>query len=231
MRRAGHADLARRRDEIHAASFSPQSDDARRIGAEVELLVLDATARTPVPLDGPGGSIARLRRYASTAGWREWQAYDATTRFDIPGVGTISFEPGGQLELSSTVCGSPAALVTSLRNVVLPLRDWLSSEGIALASIGIDPRNDAADVPLQLRVDRYEKMTRHFERIGPFDVVFLRNVMIYFSKETKREVVRRIASVLKPGGLLLIGHSESLHDIAGDLRPVAPSVFRKPGGG
>ena len=68
-------------------------------------------------------------------------------------------------------------------------------------------------------------------RIGPFDVVFLRNVMIYFSKETKREVVRRIASVLKLGGLLLIGHSESLHDIAGDLRPVAPSVFRKPGGG
>jgi chemotaxis protein methyltransferase CheR len=67
-------------------------------------------------------------------------------------------------------------------------------------------------------------------RIGPFDVVFLRNVMIYFSKETKREVVRRIASVLKPGGLLVIGHSESLHDIAGDLRPVAPSIFRKPGG-
>jgi len=66
-------------------------------------------------------------------------------------------------------------------------------------------------------------------RLGPFDVVFLRNVMIYFSKETKREVVGRIASVLKPGGLLLIGHSESLHDIAGDLQPVAPSIFRKPG--
>jgi chemotaxis protein methyltransferase CheR len=65
-------------------------------------------------------------------------------------------------------------------------------------------------------------------RLGPFDVVFLRNVMIYFSKETKREVVGRVASVLKPGGLLLIGHSESLHDIAGDLQPVVPSVFRKP---
>jgi chemotaxis protein methyltransferase CheR len=66
-------------------------------------------------------------------------------------------------------------------------------------------------------------------RIGPFDVVFLRNVMIYFSKETKREVVGRVASVLKPGGLLLIGHSESLHDIAGALQPVAPSIYRKPG--
>jgi chemotaxis protein methyltransferase CheR len=66
-------------------------------------------------------------------------------------------------------------------------------------------------------------------RFGPFDVVFLRNVMIYFSKETKRDVVRRVASVLKPGGLLLIGHSESLHDLAGELQPVVPSVFRKPG--
>jgi chemotaxis protein methyltransferase CheR len=67
-------------------------------------------------------------------------------------------------------------------------------------------------------------------RLGPFDVVFLRNVMIYFGKETKREVVRRIAGALKPGGLLIIGHSESLHDIAGELRPVAPSIYRKPGG-
>ena len=66
-------------------------------------------------------------------------------------------------------------------------------------------------------------------RLGQFDVVFLRNVMIYFSKETKRDVVRRVASTIKPGGLLLIGHSESLHDIAGDLQLVAPSIFRKPG--
>lgn len=65
-------------------------------------------------------------------------------------------------------------------------------------------------------------------KLGPFDVVFLRNVMIYFSKDTKREVVRRIASVLKPGGLLIIGHSESLHDIAGELQSVAPSLYRKP---
>ncbi|MGI4721365.1 MAG: CheR family methyltransferase [Janthinobacterium lividum] len=65
-------------------------------------------------------------------------------------------------------------------------------------------------------------------RLGPFDVVFLRNVMIYFSKDTKREVVKRIASVLKPGGLLVIGHSESLHDIAGGLQSVAPSLYRKP---
>lgn len=74
-------------------------------------------------------------------------------------------------------------------------------------------------------------LNEELPRLGPFDMVFLRNVMIYFSKETKREVVRRIASTLRPGGVLCIGHSESLHDICGELRPVAPSVYRKPGTG
>lgn len=64
--------------------------------------------------------------------------------------------------------------------------------------------------------------------IGQFDVVFLRNVMIYFSNETKRQVVARIAGALRPGGHLLIGHSESLHEISGALEHVSPSIYRKP---
>ena len=64
--------------------------------------------------------------------------------------------------------------------------------------------------------------------LGTFDVVFLRNVMIYFNGETKRQVVTRILTRLKPGGYLFIGHSESLQDLGEMLRPVIPSVYRKP---
>lgn len=64
-------------------------------------------------------------------------------------------------------------------------------------------------------------------RLGDFDVVFLRNVMIYFDLETKRKVVQRLAATIKPGGYLLIGHSESLNGVTEELRPVAPSVYRK----
>lgn len=64
--------------------------------------------------------------------------------------------------------------------------------------------------------------------LGEFDVIFLRNVMIYFNAETKREVVRRLIAYLKPGGYLLIGHSESLNGICGDLRPIAASIYQKP---
>jgi chemotaxis protein methyltransferase CheR len=64
--------------------------------------------------------------------------------------------------------------------------------------------------------------------MGSFDAIFLRNVMIYFNGDTKRQVVARIATRLKPDGQLFIGHSESLHDISDTLRTVVPSVYRKP---
>jgi chemotaxis protein methyltransferase CheR len=64
--------------------------------------------------------------------------------------------------------------------------------------------------------------------LGTYDVVFLRNVMIYFNGETKRQVVTRVLGRMKPGAHLFIGHSESLQDLGGMVRPVIPSVYRKP---
>jgi chemotaxis protein methyltransferase CheR len=63
--------------------------------------------------------------------------------------------------------------------------------------------------------------------IGTFDFVFLRNVLIYFNQQTKREVVARVLSVLAPGGLLLIGHSENLNGISDEVKSTAPSIYRK----
>ncbi|CAH0355719.1 protein-glutamate O-methyltransferase CheR [Aquabacterium sp. CECT 9606] len=65
-------------------------------------------------------------------------------------------------------------------------------------------------------------------QLGQFDVIFLRNVMIYFNGDTKRQVVARVISMLKPGGYFCIGHSESLNDISDALLTVAPSIYRKP---
>lgn len=65
-------------------------------------------------------------------------------------------------------------------------------------------------------------------RMGPFDVIFLRNVMIYFNGDTKRQVVARVLGQLERGGHLFIGHSESLHDITNDVVQVSPAVYRKP---
>lgn len=60
-----------------------------------------------------------------------------------------------------------------------------------------------------------------------FDVIFLRNIMIYFQTETKRQVVERLLARLRPGGWLVVGHSESLNGLARGLQGIAPAVYRK----
>ena len=64
--------------------------------------------------------------------------------------------------------------------------------------------------------------------LGTFDVIFLRNVMIYFDLETKRQVIRRILPLLRPGGYLMLSHSENLNGVSDALSTVQPSIYRKP---
>ena len=64
-------------------------------------------------------------------------------------------------------------------------------------------------------------------RIGEFNVIFLRNIMIYFALETKQLVVRRMLPLLKPNGCFIVGHSESLNGVVDGLSLVAPSIYKK----
>ena len=83
--------------------------------------------------------------------------------------------------------------------------------------------------PLRKRVQFMEmNLNTTLPQLGSFDVIFLRNVLIYFSADTKRQVVARVVAQLKPGGYLFIGHSESLNEINAEVAMVAPSIYRKP---
>ena len=66
------------------------------------------------------------------------------------------------------------------------------------------------------------------DKIGPFDFIFLRNVMIYFDMDTKRKVVASLSTKLRRGGYFLVGHSESLTGINDSLISERPATYRKP---
>ncbi len=62
---------------------------------------------------------------------------------------------------------------------------------------------------------------------GPFDVVFCRNVVIYFDDEVQRALFNRFADTLKTDGLILIGHSENLQRVSGRFRSLGQTIYRK----
>jgi chemotaxis protein methyltransferase CheR len=66
-------------------------------------------------------------------------------------------------------------------------------------------------------------------RLGTFDVILLRNVMIYFDVATKTELIPRLQAMLRPGGYFIVSLSETLNGIPSGLRLVEPSIYRLPG--
>ncbi|MBV9266128.1 MAG: protein-glutamate O-methyltransferase CheR [Acidobacteriaceae bacterium] len=79
-------------------------------------------------------------------------------------------------------------------------------------------------------VVRFERLNLmdQFSHATPFPVIFCRNVMIYFDRQTQESLVNRLANVLEPGGHLFIGHAESLNGLKQPLQYVRPAIYIKP---
>ncbi|MCI1965348.1 MAG: protein-glutamate O-methyltransferase CheR [Oscillospiraceae bacterium] len=61
----------------------------------------------------------------------------------------------------------------------------------------------------------------------PFDLIFCRNVMIYFDQETKNKLIQKFYDILKPGGYLLIGHSETVQRDVVPFQYIEPSIYQR----
>jgi chemotaxis protein methyltransferase CheR len=129
----------------------------------------------------------------------------------------------------------------------------ISTEVLDVAISGIYPEAMVAPVPPELRrryvlrsKDRARRLVRmtpdlratvRFARINlmevPYqverdmDIVFCRNILIYFDKETQQAVLQHITEHLRPDGFLFLGHSETLAGFHLPLEPVGPTVFRR----
>lgn len=132
----------------------------------------------------------------------------------------------------------------------------ISTRALEVARAGIYPQDRVAPLPdawrrkyLQrgsgtqagmVRVKEAYRRRVEFKRVNLmesldwlplFQVIFCRNVMIYFDKPTQEQLVNRFRERLEPGGWLLIGHSEGLMGLRHGLDYVMPAVYRRPDGG
>ena len=78
-----------------------------------------------------------------------------------------------------------------------------------------------------MRFEHLNLMDQSYPFDRDVDVIFLRNVLIYFEKSDQEAVVRRLIGHLRPGGYLFLGHSESMIGTDLNVRQAAPAVFQK----
>ncbi len=151
-----------------------------RIGVEVELIALRAGDRKPCPIEGADlHSLGFLRAYGGPLGWVSERSPKGTPQFLLPGQGTLTFEPGGQLEFSSEPALSATGALSTLRAVVPPLIAAAGAAGIQLLEAGIDPVNGIEDAPLQLKANRYARMAEYFAGIGPAGARMMRQTAAF----------------------------------------------------
>ncbi len=126
----------------------------------------------------------------------------------------------------------------------------ISARALETARAGIYPDERLRDIPEKLRkayftrissgewqvtervrgeatLRRFNLMNESFPFRRPFDLIFCRNVMIYFDQPTRQALVQRFARFLEPGGYLLIGHSETIGRSNPDFTYVQPAVYRR----
>jgi chemotaxis protein methyltransferase CheR len=127
----------------------------------------------------------------------------------------------------------------------------LSTRALERAREGMYSAERVADVPVDLRTRYFQRDSKapllrvrptlrphvSFARLnlaevpfpmsGPFDAVFCRNVMIYFDADVRRRLLKEIHRLLRPGGWLFVGHSESLTGLTAGFKAVVASVYVK----
>jgi glutamate--cysteine ligase len=164
-------------DDVRQRLFAPvKSKTPRAVGVEIELIPIRAKTRKPaLPRSAGGASTADIiSRLGQRDGWLEESVENDPPSWKLPDGTRISFEPGGQIEISSTPHATASSVIDSTQALVALLQGAMATEGIELLARGVDPYNDIEAIPLQLHRDRYERMTRYFESIGPSGVRMMR---------------------------------------------------------
>jgi len=231
--------LAKRLDRHHLDSYGDYfnllttSHNADELQVAVDLLTTNETYffREPKHFDFLRDKV--LSGHKSGRNFRVWSAACSSGEeaYSIAMVLADHLGDGQWEVVASDIC---TRVLEKARTGHYPMDriEGISKEHLSRYCLkGVDAQEHTllVDKKLRSRVNFMQvNLNQSLPNLGEFDLIFLRNVMIYFDQETKRQIVHRMLPLLKPGGHFLIGHSESLHGVVDTLHPLAPAIYRKP---
>jgi chemotaxis protein methyltransferase CheR len=239
------ARLTKRLHETRLGSFSQYIEHIGTASGQAEVLsMLDALStnltfffRESAHFDLLGGQVAKemMSRRATDRKLRIWSAGCSSGEepysISIVMNGAVGGPPAWDVRILATDL-SGRMLDIARRGVYNRERFRETSPRVIAENFTCQPGRE----PKQYQVNAAIRRMVTFARLnlmepwpmhGPFDAIFCRNVMIYFDKPTQNRLVERFWDILTPGGVLFIGHSESLSGVRHRFEYVQPTVYRK----
>lgn len=210
-------------------SFGLEAEFIPVFAADGRRVPLRAGCGGPSPTRGSVDAVTLIRTAAGGGPWAEEAAPYGTPRFRVPGVGVVSFEPGGQVELSTDPFPSVGLLWAAAEPVLRALYQAADRLGIQLVARGMDPENCADDVPLFVAAARYRRQAAHYARVGPWGRrMMLNSAAVHLNLDLGGRPVRRwwAANALAPYLVALFANSSRCEGATSDFRSFRAEQWR-----
>jgi chemotaxis protein methyltransferase CheR len=239
--------LARRLRELHLPTYESYCDHLRNSGPEELVGLINALTTNVTSFFRENHHFEALASYMLPEAFKRnqqsrrlriWSAGCSTGEepYCIAMVARETLPPGQKWDLKILATDIDSEVVATAQRGVYPL-DRLTSltQERLQRHFHRGTGDNAGDAKVrselsQLISFKTLNLMHTWPMSGPFDVIFCRNVMIYFDQATRERLVSRFAELLAPEGYLCLGHSESIHGTGGPFRLVGKTIYRKTGG-
>ncbi|OOE89003.1 CheR family methyltransferase [Salinivibrio sharmensis] len=230
---------------IDYLNFTLSSDGAR----EEQILLIDALTTNTTDFFREPGHFDFLCHYLSnhwvdqsgsgfTSPLKVWSAACSTGEEPYTLAMVLSELRGELVGFEFTIDATdiaPSVLETAKKGIyaqsrIAPVAEYLRKKYLLKSR---DPAKALIRMDTSLRACvhfyPFNLITGHYPTKPTYDVIFCRNVLIYFNGEDREKILRRLRMALRPGGLLFIGHSENIGTLRDEFETLIPTVFRRIG--
>lgn len=238
--------LARRLRELGLPTYEAYCEHVRESGPEelvdlINALTTNVTAffRENHHFDALAAYMLpeALQRNQSSRRLRIWSAGCSTGEepYCIAMVASEALPSSGRWDLKILATDIDSNVIESARQGIYPLERLSAVPQNRLRRCfrkGVGPNTGQALIQpdiARLISFRTLNLQHSWPMKGPFDIIFCRNVMIYFDQSTRERLVARFAELLAPEGYLCLGHSESIHAGTAPFRLVGKTIYRRAG--